>query len=79
MGACYSNRAFSADSWCLDAFVNTPAGSKALLDRNLLHLLGAWYHVAVVYDGTEFRSYVNGALQGKATVGFTPEAKATLQ
>ena len=65
----------SADSWCLDAFVNTSAGSKALLDRNLLHPLGAWYHVAMVYDGTEFRSYVNGALQGKATLGFTPEGK----
>lgn len=64
-----------ADSWCLDAFVNTAAGSKALLDRNLLHPLGAWYHVAMVYDGTEFRSYVNGALQGKAAVRFTPEGK----
>ena len=64
-----------ADSWCLDAFVNTPAGSKALLDRNLLHPVGSWYHVAMVYDGTEFRSYVNGALQGKAAVRFTPEGK----
>jgi hypothetical protein len=64
-----------ADSWCLDAFVNTPAGNKALLDRNLLHPLGAWYHVAMVYDGTEFRSYVNGVLQGKAAVRFTPEGK----
>jgi hypothetical protein len=35
--------------------------------------LGAWYHVAMVYDGTEFRSYVNGVLQGKAVVHFTPE------
>jgi hypothetical protein len=64
-----------ADSWCLDAFVNTPAGSQALLDRNLLHPLGRWYHVAMVYDGSEFRSYVNGVVQGKATVRFTPEGK----
>jgi hypothetical protein len=63
------------DSWCLDAFVNTPGGSKALLDRNLLHPVGAWYHVAMVYDGTEFRSYVNGVLEGKAAVGFIPEGK----
>lgn len=64
-----------ADNWCLDAFVNTPAGSQALLDRKLLHPLGAWYHVAMVYDGTEFQSYVNGVLQGKAAVRFTPEGK----
>jgi hypothetical protein len=63
------------DSWCLDAFVNTPAGNKALLDRNILHPLGNWYHVAMVYDGAEFRSYVNGVLQGKASVRFTPEGK----
>jgi len=59
--------------------VNTLAGSKALLDRNLLHPLGKWYHVAMVYDGTEFRSYVNGALQGKAVVHFTPRVKGTLR
>src|SRR5579871_851561 len=64
-----------ADSRCLDAFVNTPAGNKALLDRGLLHPLGAWYHVAMVYDGTEFRSYVNRVLQGKAAVAFVPEGK----
>lgn len=64
-----------ADSWCLDAFVDTPAGNKALLDRTLLHPLGAWYRVAMVYDGTEFRSYVDGALQGRATVAFVPQGK----
>jgi hypothetical protein len=64
-----------ADSWCLDAYVETPAGNKALLDRSLLHPLGEWYHVAMVYDGAEFRGYVNGALQGKAAVPFQPEGK----
>jgi len=61
------------DSWCLDAFVNTPAGNKALLDRSLLHPLGAWYHVAMVYDAMEFSSYVNGRLQEKAAVPFLPQ------
>jgi len=63
------------DNWCLDAFVNTPAGNKALLDRSLLHPLGAWYHVAMVYDGSEFSSYVNGRLQGKAAVPFLAQGK----
>jgi hypothetical protein len=29
----------------------------------------------MVYDGIEFRSYVNGVLEGKAMVRFTPERK----
>jgi hypothetical protein len=35
--------------------------------------VGQWHHVAMVYDGTEFRHYVNGVLQGKATVKLAPQ------
>jgi hypothetical protein len=59
--------------WCLDAFVHTPTVDKALLYRNMLHPLDVWHHVAMVYDGKEFSSYVNGELQGKAVIQFTPE------
>jgi Concanavalin A-like lectin/glucanases superfamily len=61
------------DQWCLDAFVRTPQVNQPLIDRTLLWPLGSWYRVAMVYDGTEFRSYVNGVLQGKAAVRFEPE------
>jgi hypothetical protein len=61
------------DQWCLDAFVHTPTVSKALMYRNLLHPLDVWHHVAMVYDGQEYRSYVNGELQGKAAIHFEPE------
>lgn len=61
------------EQWCLDAFVHTPTANKALLYRNLLHPLDVWHQVAMVYDGKEFRSYVNGVLQGKADVHFEPE------
>lgn len=61
------------DQWCLDAFVYTPTANKALLFRNLLHPLDVWHTVAMQYDGQEFRSYVNGELQGKAAVHFDPE------
>ena len=54
--------------WCLDSFASTSTGSKALIDRTKLHPLDRWHHVAMVYDGTEFRHYVNGKLQGKAQV-----------
>jgi concanavalin A-like lectin/glucanase superfamily protein len=61
------------DQWCLDAFVHTPTANQALLYRNLLHPLDEWHQVAMVYDGSEFRSYVNGVLQGKAAIHFAPE------
>jgi hypothetical protein len=52
------------DQWCLDSFVKTGDDSRALLDRTKLHPVGKWYHAAAVYDGHEFRNYVDGVLQG---------------
>lgn len=63
------------NQWCLDAFVHTPTANKALMFRDQLHPLDTWHKVAMVYDGTEFRSYVDGVLQGKAEVHFEPEGK----
>ena len=61
------------DQWCLEALVNTPKGNQGLIDRSLLHPLNTWHHVAMVYDGKEFRSYVNGVLEGKAPLAFSPQ------
>jgi hypothetical protein len=63
----------TGDQWYLDTFVNTAAGNKALIDRTKLHPLGEWAHAAAVYDGRELRSYVNGVLELKADLKFTPE------
>ena len=59
--------------WYLDAFVNGPGYSRALMVQDKRHPLGRWYHVAQVYDGAEYRSYVNGELQGKAEISFRPQ------
>jgi hypothetical protein len=59
--------------WCLDAFNKSGAASKALMDRTHLHSLGEWHHVAAVYDGSEFRSYVDGQLDGSAPIKFAPQ------
>jgi hypothetical protein len=61
------------DQWCLEALVNTPKGYQPLLDRNLLHPLGVWHHVAMVYDGRELRKYVNGELEQRGALEFSPE------
>jgi len=59
--------------WYLDSFAATKTGSKALLNREHLHPVGEWYHVASVYDGKTFRNYVNGKLEGSGEVQFAPQ------
>jgi hypothetical protein len=59
--------------WCLDAFNHSGPVQKALLNRANLHDLGRWHHVAAVYDGKEFRSYVDGAPDGAATIHLAPQ------
>jgi hypothetical protein len=49
------------------------ADSKALLDRAKLHSLGVWHHVAAVYDGRQYRNYVDGVLEGAAEVHLAPQ------
>jgi len=61
------------DQWYLDAFVHSDAGNQALMEKTKLHPLGEWFAIAAVYDGKELRSYVNGVLQLKADLKFTPE------
>ena len=59
-------------SWYLDTYVNSKAGSKALLFEGKRHPLNRWYAVAQTYDGKTYRAYVDGVLQGEADVAFTP-------
>jgi 6-phosphogluconolactonase len=66
-------RVVNEKEWYLDAFINGPGYSKALMFADKRHPIGQWYHVAQVYDGKWYRSYVNGELQGEAEVAFTPQ------
>jgi hypothetical protein len=59
--------------WCLDSFAQSGAESKALMDRSKLHTLGVWHHAAAVYDGKEYRNYVDGVLEGSAEVHLAPQ------
>jgi Concanavalin A-like lectin/glucanases superfamily len=59
--------------WCLDSYLHTARAQGALLDRNRLHPLGVWHHVASVYDGREFRNYVNGVQEGAFAMPFSPQ------
>jgi hypothetical protein len=62
-----------ADRWFLDSFNQSTTGSATLMNKKSLHPLGAWYHVAAVYDGKVFSNYVNGVEDGKAEVELAPQ------
>ena len=49
--------------WYFDSYLHSGSEEKALIDRDKLHPLGRWYHVAAVYDGAEFSNYVDGVRQ----------------
>jgi Concanavalin A-like lectin/glucanases superfamily len=56
--------------WFLDTFIKSGANSRPLFAENFKHPLGEWYHVALVYDGTTMRHYVDGKeeLSGALTI-----------
>lgn len=58
------------DQWFLDTFIKSGENSRTLYAENFKHPVGAWYHVALVYDGTEMRHYVDGKeeLSGRLTI-----------
>jgi hypothetical protein len=58
--------------WYLDSYNQSGSASATLMNKTALHPLGAWHHVASVYDGKEFRNYVNGKQEGAATVSLAP-------
>ena len=60
------------DQWYLDSYIQSGTESKALINRQARHPLRAWYHVASVYDGREFRNYVDGVQEGSAQLHLAP-------
>ncbi len=62
----------AGDKWFLDSYSQSGIEGKALMNRTALHPLGAWYHVASVYDGTQFSNYVDGVREGVAELHLAP-------
>jgi Concanavalin A-like lectin/glucanases superfamily len=59
--------------WCLDSYLHSAVAQHALMNRERLHPLGVWHHVASVYDGREFRNYVDGVQEGAFVMPFQPQ------
>lgn len=58
--------------WYLDTYIRSGSSQKALIDENLLHPAGKWYHVALVVDDGRMVNYINGKQELEATIVFAP-------
>lgn len=67
-------RSPDAKSWSLDTFLLCGESRHTLLDRTKLHPAGKWAWAALVYDGKQMASYVNGVKELEGKVAFTPMA-----
>jgi len=61
--------------WFLDSFAVTGENSRTLFNKDHLHPFGPWYHVAMVYDGTEFRNYVDGVQENAGELHLAPQGQ----
>ena len=64
----FEHRVFP-DGWALDTFIKGPGYNQTLVFLDKRHPLGRWAHVAQTFDGTTYRSFVNGELQGEGRRG----------
>ena len=60
----------NGDQWFLDTFLKSGDERLPLFAENFKHPVGRWYHIALVYDGTEMRHYVDGKLELSGKVKF---------
>lgn len=61
------------EDWYLDAFAAGEGYRAVLMVPEKRHALARWHHVAQVYDGRSYRSYVDGVLQAEAEIAFKPQ------
>lgn len=60
------------DQWFLDTFLKSGENRLPLYAENFKHPTGRWYHVALVYDGTEMRHYIDGKLELSGKIAMKP-------
>lgn len=60
------------DQWFLDTYIRSGENSRALFAENFKHPVGVWYHVALVFDGTEMRHYVDGKQEMSGPLTIAP-------
>lgn len=59
-------------NWYFDGFVASKENKLALIDENLTHPLGQWYHVAFVVAPDSLTTFVNGVQELHEKYDFKP-------
>lgn len=60
----------NGNEWFLDTFLKYGDNRMPLYAENFKHRTGEWFHVALVYDGTEMRHYIDGKLELSGKIDF---------
>jgi hypothetical protein len=63
------------DQWFLDTYIRSGESNRTLFAENFKHSVGVWYHVALVFDGTEMRHYVDGKQEMSGPLTIAPLAQ----
>ena len=59
-------------NWYFDGFVASGSNKTALIDEKLTHPLDQWHHVALVVDGKNMTTFVNGKQELTTPYSFAP-------
>jgi hypothetical protein len=62
----------TGDEWFLDTFIKSGDNKLTLYSENFKHKTGEWYHVALVYDGTTMRHFVDGKEEMSGPLAIQP-------
>lgn len=61
--------------WFVDTFLKSGDNRLAHYAENFKHAAGQWFHVAMVFDRTEMRHYVNGKIEMSGKISIKPFGK----
>jgi concanavalin A-like lectin/glucanase superfamily protein len=67
----------NGDEWFLDTFIKSGTNSRPLYAENFKHRVGQWYHVALVFDGTTMRHYVDSHEELSGALTISPLGKGS--
>lgn len=65
----------NGNEWFLDTFIKSGENRLPLFAENFKHPVGQWYSIALVFDGSEMRHYVNGKLELSGKLSIKPMGK----
>lgn len=69
----FETRLPAVGRWFLDTYIRSGEDSVTLYAEDDLHIMGDWYHAAVVVADGKFSHYVNGRLELEQAIRYVPQ------